>query len=262
MATLFSMLRRKPRRTPQSARRIVLVHGASHGAWCWEILTPILTSYGYEVQTLDLPGLGDDPTPPAQVRLADYVDRIVGVLKSRAEPALLVAHSMGGLPASQAAENASDHVARLVFLSAVALKDGESMGGLSLLDLPNSASQTIRPSSVEGAVEFDPDRAQDVFYNRCSPEIAAKAKARLKPQAATPIGEPVALSQERYGRVPKSYIVCADDHALPASAQRWFCERGDIGRVREIASDHSPFLSAPRELAYIIDDEARVGRLQ
>ena len=48
---------------PQRIGRIILVHGAAHGAWCWEMLAPLLTSYGYEVQTLDLPGLGEDVTP-------------------------------------------------------------------------------------------------------------------------------------------------------------------------------------------------------
>jgi pimeloyl-ACP methyl ester carboxylesterase len=237
--------------------RIVLVHGAAHGAWCWELLTPILTSYGYEVQTLDLPGLGDDATPPADVHLSDYVGRVVDVLRSRHAPALVLAHSMGGVPASQAAENASAQVARLVYLSAVVLKNGESMASLSLLDLPQSASQTIRPSSVAGAIEFDPAQAHDVFYNRCRPELVQRALARLRPQAAAPIGEPVTLSEQNYGQIPKSYILCTDDHALPPSAQQLLCERAGISRIRTIVSDHSPFLSAPEELADIIREEAR-----
>jgi pimeloyl-ACP methyl ester carboxylesterase len=240
----------------QGIDRIVLVHGAAHGAWCWELLVPILASYGYEVQTLDLPGLGDDATPPAHVHLADYVDRIVEVLRSRHAPALVLAHSMGGVPVSQAAENASAQVGRLVYLSAIVLKNGESMASLSLLALPQSASQSIRPSLVEGAIEFDPALAHDVFYNRCNPQLAQRAKARLRPQAAAPISEPVTLSESNYGRIPKSYILCTDDHAFPASAQRQLCERAGISRIRTIVSDHSPFFSAPTELADIIREEA------
>ncbi|QGZ93753.1 alpha/beta fold hydrolase [Terricaulis silvestris] len=239
--------------------RIVLVHGAAHGAWCWEVLTPILMSYGHEVQTLDLPGLGDDATPPANVHLADYVERIVGILKSRDAPALLLGHSMGGVPVSQAAENAREHVARVVYLTAVSPQSGDSMGSLPLMEHPQSASRALRPSSIEGAVEFDPAMAEEVFYNRCTPDIVRRATARLRPQAAAPIREPVVLSHDRYGRIPKSYIVCTDDQAFPVSAQHWICDRSSIQRKRSIDSDHSPFFSAPHELAKIIHEEASAG---
>ena len=130
------------------------------------------------------------------------------------------------------------------------------MAGLSLLDLPRSASQALRPSAIEGAVEFDPALVQELFYNRCAPELALRAKVRLKPQAAAPLSEPVVLSDERYGRIAKSYIICTDDHAFPASAQRGLCERARIERIRTIASDHSPFFSAPQELADMVHEEA------
>ena len=247
---------------PQSSHieRIVLVHGAAHGAWCWELVSPILTSYGYDVQAFDLPGLGEDPTPPAQVHLDDYVRLIVDVLKSRNVPTLLLGHSMGGVPVSQAAERASELVSKIVYLSAVVLRSGESMASVSLLDLPQSASQALRPSSVAGAVEFDPERVQHIFYNRCAPEVVLKAKSRLKPQAEAPIHEPVVLSDERYGRVPKAYIVCTDDHAFPSTAQLWLCERASIERRRSIDSDHSPFFSAPQKLAELIHEEAGFGQ--
>ncbi|WP_269450979.1 hypothetical protein [Streptomyces davaonensis] len=32
---------------------ILLVHGAWHGSWCWELLTPELTTLGWRVETVD-----------------------------------------------------------------------------------------------------------------------------------------------------------------------------------------------------------------
>ena len=40
------------------ARDIVLVHGMSHGAWCWELLEPRLRRAGHRVLAVDLPGHG------------------------------------------------------------------------------------------------------------------------------------------------------------------------------------------------------------
>jgi alpha-beta hydrolase superfamily lysophospholipase len=36
--------------------RFVLVHGAAHGAWCWERLIGELTRLGHEAIAVDLPG--------------------------------------------------------------------------------------------------------------------------------------------------------------------------------------------------------------
>ena len=38
---------------------IVLIHGAWHGGWCWEDVTPLLEAAGYRVHTPTLPGLAE-----------------------------------------------------------------------------------------------------------------------------------------------------------------------------------------------------------
>jgi len=39
-----------------------LVHGAYHGSWCWQRLTPELERLGHRVLTVDLPT--EDPHAP------------------------------------------------------------------------------------------------------------------------------------------------------------------------------------------------------
>nr|MCS5667148.1 alpha/beta fold hydrolase [Dehalococcoidia bacterium] len=34
----------------------VLVHGASHGSWCWDKVVPLLVAQGHEAIAVDLPG--------------------------------------------------------------------------------------------------------------------------------------------------------------------------------------------------------------
>jgi pimeloyl-ACP methyl ester carboxylesterase len=41
----------------------VLVHGGSHGGWCWDKVVPLLEADGHRAIAPDLPGMGDDPTP-------------------------------------------------------------------------------------------------------------------------------------------------------------------------------------------------------
>jgi pimeloyl-ACP methyl ester carboxylesterase len=59
----------------------------------------------------------------------------------------------------------------------------------------------------------------------------------------------VQLTEERYGKLPKSYVVCTKDRVLDPVLQRVMAARADCSRVKEIDSGHSPFLSRPTETA-------------
>jgi len=52
----------------------VLVHGASHGSWCWDKVVPLLEAQGHDVVAVDLPGntYGEFDIPPGQVTLDTY----------------------------------------------------------------------------------------------------------------------------------------------------------------------------------------------
>ena len=86
-----------------SMARIVLVHGAFGGAWCWEPVISPLEGAGHTVEAFDLPGGGSDDTPVADVTLESCAARVGDVLGRRPEAAVLVGHSMGGIVITQAA---------------------------------------------------------------------------------------------------------------------------------------------------------------
>ena len=105
----------------------VLIHGAWHGGWCWDKLTPLLEQAGHRVIAPDLPGLGKDKTPLAEVTLQTWVDYVGQILEGQPEPVILVGHSRGGIIISQVAESHPDKIKTLVYLAAFLLRDGESL---------------------------------------------------------------------------------------------------------------------------------------
>ena len=243
-----------------SKPRIVLVHGAAHGAWCWERMLPLMQARGFEVDAFDLPGLGSDLTPPGDVTLERYVQRVLTAVRAGSQPVVLVGHSMGGGPIAAAAEAASEQIGKLVYLAATLPVHGEGLGKaleLSRQFPGRSASSALRASRTEGAMDFAPELAAAAFYNQCDAETARAAVARLRPQATRPLqGEPITLTAARYGAVPKTYVVCTNDQALPPALQHWFCARVPELKVVEKPWDHSPFFSDPQALADLLVAEA------
>ena len=71
---------------------VVLVHGAWHGAWCWYKVVPALTRAGHTVLAPDLPSLGRDRTPIADVSLDRWTDSVCQLIETAGEPVMRQMH--------------------------------------------------------------------------------------------------------------------------------------------------------------------------
>src|SRR4051812_9377628 len=103
---------------------IVLVHGAWHGSWSWAKVVPLLERQGLAVRTVDLPSTG--PDVDALGSLDDDVTALTAVLDELAGPKILVGHSYGGLPITEAGAGRDD-IAHLVYVCAFMLDLGQSL---------------------------------------------------------------------------------------------------------------------------------------
>jgi pimeloyl-ACP methyl ester carboxylesterase len=230
--------------------RFVLVHGAFAGGWCWKPVTGPLRAMGHTVETLDLPGSGDDQTPVGEVTLARYAERVCEVLARRPERAVLVGHSMGGVVVTQAAANCPDRIASLIFVCAFMPADGESL--IDLTRLPEGAADQIQANLV---VEGDPpvavlseEATVMAVYNCCPPAEAVAAAARRGAQPVAPIEQPVRIDETVLASIPRSYVLTTKDNAIPPDLQRRMIREHPCRRVIELETDHSPFQSATAEL--------------
>jgi pimeloyl-ACP methyl ester carboxylesterase len=64
-----------------------------------------------------------------------------------------------------------------------------------------------------------------------------------------PRAEPLALTAERWGSRPRTYVECTEDRTIPISSQRRMQAMSPGARVVTLDADHSPYLSRPVELA-------------
>ena len=104
------------------------------------------------------------------------------------------------------------------------------------------------------------DGIAEAFYGDCSAEDIAWAKLRLVPEPTNVWRTPVRLTEGRFGRVPRVYIECLRDQAIPLGFQRQMCSEAAPIDVLSIDTDHSPFFSAPARLATLLLDIEEAAR--
>ena len=232
----------------------VLVHGAWHGGWCWSKVVSLLREAGHVVEAPDLPAHGADAAAPADVALSDYCDRVCEVIDSLEGDVVLVGHSLGGVTITQAAARRTERIRSLVYLAAF-LPDPEAAFAPDETMTSPELVAAVSPSADGATLLFDPRAARLVFYEDCSDQDVAFACERLCAEPASLVSGPVQLSPDGAG-VPRDYILCLRDRALLPSGQRALIDRHGCRNVYEMDSNHSPFFSAPEELARILGEIA------
>ena len=223
-------------------RTVVLVHGAWHGAWCWDEVAERLRADGTPVVAVELPSVaaGGDMHDDARA-VRDAIAAVDG-------ETVVVGHSYGGVVITEGAAGV-DGVRHLVYLTAFMLDEGES-----LLAMVGGALPPWIALSDANAMSV-PD-GEPVFYNTTAPEAARAAAARLRPQAKATFEQPVRSVAWR--DVPSTYVICDRDNAIPVPAQEAMAARA--GTTHRIDCDHSPFLNHPDEVADLIRAAAAAPR--
>lgn len=222
-----------------------LVHGAWHGAWCWDRLTPLLEQDGHRVVAVDLPC--DDPSATFE----DYAQVVVDALADVEDEPVLVGHSLAGITVPIVA--ARRPVRRIVYLCALLPRPGVTLADL-LRGNPETLSDAYRaglaPADGAGSTRWvDEALAHELLFGDCDDETARDAFTKLRPQGIAGYLQPWPL--DALPDVPATYVVCAEDRLVnPDWSRRAATEIG--AEVVELPGSHSPFLSRPRELADLL----------
>jgi pimeloyl-ACP methyl ester carboxylesterase len=227
------------------APAVILVHGAWHGPWAWDAVIERLTAQGIRTLAVDLPSKGYETALLGD--LQDDAEAVRAAVDSTGSPALVVAHSYGGLPTAQGLAGCAN-AAHLIYLAAFMLAPGQS-----LLGLRGGVEPEWWVTSDDGRTLM-PGNPEHVFYNDCPPEVARAAAARLMPQRKDVFSQP--LRAAAWETIPSTYVVCARDNAIPPAAQERMSAQA--GTVSHLDAGHSPFLSRPHDVTAIIQETLAV----
>lgn len=265
----------------------VFVHGAWHGSWCWSEVVRLLAERGYPAIVLDLPGhgitaqfpasylaqpqdrvaLSTEASPLAALTLNDYRDHtlkvIRGLMNDGSGPVILVGHSLGGATLSAVAEAAPAVVRRLVYLTAFVPVAFQTV--LEYLQQPDFATSEVPPlfvadPGVVGAARINHNSADGAYAAKLKSAFYGDVSSAVFPAVANLLmpDEPiqafttkVGATVSNWGSVPRSFIRCADDHAIPIAVQDKMIADADAFTPsnkfvqKTLSTSHSAFISNP-----------------
>lgn len=232
----------------ETGARVILVHGAFHGAWCWQEVIDHLRERNVEAVAVDLPGCGSGER--LNGGLEDCAKKLREVIEGDSRPAVVCGHSLGGVTITEGVDSGG-LVKHLVYLAALVPDVGET----ALNNAPEIFTGEISRASRmagDGGVIVDSDAAGEIFYHDCDPEIRGWAVSRLSAQ--NPQISMTPLTQAAWRYCDSTYIVCQDDRALPVDVQERLAVR--CRNVVRIGTSHSPMLSRPEKLSEILAELA------
>ncbi len=290
--TLPSAAKAAPRKALRQTT-FVLVHGAWHNSLTWSRVVGPLSALGHRVVTLDLPGHGvnarfpasyfqtdreamtTERSPSADLTLDDAADAVLETIRGLdGERVVLVGHSMAGHMLSRVAEREPSRIARLVYLTAfmpvnrpsfadyIALPEAKTEGGNAAMlgDPAKIGASRIDPRSPDAAYMSSIHKA---FYGDVDePTFRAFANGLTPDQPLHFFADSPGITRARWGKVPRSYIVCELDGALAPALQELFIREADAltpdnrTRVVRLRSSHSPFASQPQRLVQVLAEQA------
>ena len=212
--------------------RFVMVHGAFAGGWVWGPLADALEAQGHTVEAPDLPGGGRRPHA-GRARSPSTPTRSGSARCSRRAPSrpCSSATAWAAWRSPRPPPRCADRIASMVYVAAFLPQDGESLIGLT--ELPEGEGDQVQANLVVtgdppvATMPAEASRARDLrALLRRDGGLGDRAAARRS--RSFPFTEPVALDGFDFAGIPRAYVLCTQDRAIPPPLQRRMLARGRL----------------------------------
>jgi pimeloyl-ACP methyl ester carboxylesterase len=239
---------------------IVLIHGAWQGGWVCADIVPQLTAAGHNCHAVDLPGSAPDLANRATVTFRDQIAFLEDLIAEINKPVVVVAHSGGGLAASQIAENLPDRIAGIVYVAGIMVPDGTRFADVvesCKAEEPSAVGIWPHLEHLEGVSAVPEAAAVEIFFHDGEPAAAARAAAMLTPQSNAARDGTPHITADRFGAVPRIYIEALKDRSVVPFVQRRMQQLVPGAVIRSIDTGHAPMVANAALLAKMLVEAVR-----
>lgn len=236
----------------------VLVHGSWHDGAAWEGVIGHLEAKGHQAFAPTVAGYGKGANK--NVNHARCTQSIIDFIAAKALlDFVLVGHSFGGSFISKVAEAIPEKIRRLVFQNGFVVRDGHSV---------MDESPPATAAFFENMAQKSPDNSfllpfpiwRDAFINDGDLATAKRTHALLAPEPLQPSKDKLDLKRFYSLDIPKSYINCTEDIALPPGEWGWhprMSNRLGLYRLVQMPGSHEVMFTNPSGLAEKILEAGR-----
>src|SRR5580700_3358217 len=216
---------------------VVLAHGAWADGSSWARVIAALKAEGVSVSAAPLP----------LTALADDVAALNRSLDRTEGPVVLAGHAYAGAVIALARP---ERVKALVYVTALAPDEGEKVADVFYRLAPHPQAPKLAPDG-NGLIWLPEDAFGTAFAPNASADDRAVLAAVQRPISlgciTVPVGRPL------WKDIPSWFLVAEDDRMIVPQTQRYMAERMKA-RMRALAVDHTPSVTAPRAVVDIIRD--------
>lgn len=234
---------------------LLLVHGGWSASWAWDRLLPELDGLGVRYKTISLPGHDSDGRSLWSVSLSDYTEYLADAAEKIDDRVVMVGHSSGGFVITAAAGQSPDSFDELVYLAALVPIEGERLAVLALGDKESKLGPGVRPNPLLGYLSLHQSVWHDALFHDCDDESERQFAELVVNEPMRP-GLTKLKLKSGFDKIPKSYVLCTNDHAMTTNYQLWMAERSGVPLRHEMQCGHMPMSSNPKELARVLADYA------
>jgi pimeloyl-ACP methyl ester carboxylesterase len=234
------------------SKTFVLVHGSFQGPYAWQYVKAELEQAGQKVIVVELPGHGQDQTPPATLTLNSYRDKVIAAINTVPGQVVLVGHSLGGAVITAVADSVPNRIERLVYLAGFVPANGQSVIDLNSMDPNSQLTPALMPSADHTTASVADSLLLRIFCQDGNATVNQLLIANNRPEPAAPLYSKIVLKNPAMANVPKYYIHTTQDRAITISLQNQMVAAAGIKNIYTINSSHSPHLSMPDQVTAIL----------
>lgn len=228
----------------------VLVHGSWHTGDHWAPVVKHLDKLGHKAFAPTVAGHGKGV--PKNVNHAQCTQSVVDyIVKNDLKDFVLVGHSYGGTIISKVAEAVPERIRRLVFWNAFVCANGHSLND----EVPphyRALFDQIAKASADNSVMLPYPIWREAFINDADEKLARASYETLSPEPYQPFVDKLDLTKFYGLQIPRSYLNCTEDTALPHGEWTWhprMSSRLGLFRLVQMPGSHEAIFSNPTLLA-------------
>lgn len=234
----------------------LVAHGAWTAGWAWKKMRPLLEGRGHVLLTPTYTGLGErSHLAHRDINLETHIADILGILRFEdLKDVTLIGHSYGGMVATGVADRAPERISRVVYVDAYVPRNGQSLFDLQSSEWRERMRAEARAQGEGWRIPpppMSPDTSRDDI---------SWAESRRVMQPLMTFEQSLRLTGAME-TLPRTYVYCKRARAGDVFRQFLDRARREQGwRAFEIDASHSPNITAPEELADILEQATMPGR--